>query len=344
MSTGRAPRVALLYPGDRAARDRADPAASRFAALFEAFAAAGSAAEPAIWHDDFADEVVAQLRQVQAVLVWCNPIEDGRRRDRLDAVLREVAQAGVFVSAHPDAIQRLGTKDVLFETRDLPFGSDVHRIDSLAQLASDLPQRLRHGARVLKQHRGHSGIGVWRVELADDDELTVQHAQRGSTPQRMDLATLQATLAPYFETAAGGHMIDQDWHPRLAEGMVRAYLVEDRVTGFGHQAINALHPEAAQPGPRLYHGPDLPGFRGLRQQLERHWITLLRERVGLARERLPLLWDCDFMLGEAAPGEPPRFVLCEVNVSSVSPFPPSCIAPLMQAVMRRVGESKGDRA
>jgi hypothetical protein len=71
---------------------------------------------------------------------------------------------GVRVSAHPDAILRLGTKDVLFETRDLPFGSDVHRIDSLAQLESELPQRLRQGARVLKQHRGHSGIGVWRVE------------------------------------------------------------------------------------------------------------------------------------------------------------------------------------
>jgi hypothetical protein len=41
MSASPAPKVALLYPGDRAARDRADPAASRFAALFEAFAAAG---------------------------------------------------------------------------------------------------------------------------------------------------------------------------------------------------------------------------------------------------------------------------------------------------------------
>ena len=35
----RSPAVALLYPGDRAARDRADPTESRFAALFEAFAA-----------------------------------------------------------------------------------------------------------------------------------------------------------------------------------------------------------------------------------------------------------------------------------------------------------------
>lgn len=330
-------RVALLYPGDRAARDRSDPAASRFAPLFEALAAAGVNAQPAVWHDDFADEVLAQLRDMQVVLAWCNPIEDGRRRDRLDAVLREVAEAGALVSAHPDAIQRLGTKDVLFETRDLPFGSDVHRVDSLAQLASDLPQRLRHGARVLKQHRGHSGIGVWRVEDSGAGALTVQHAQRGSAPQRMDMAALTTTLAPYFEPGAGGHMIDQAWQPRLAEGMVRAYLVEDRVTGFGVQAVNALHPEAPTPGPRLYHGPDLPDFQSLRQHLESDGITLLRERVGVSRERLPLLWDLDFMLGDPVADGAQRYVLCEVNVSSVSPFPPSSIAPLVEAVRSRIG-------
>ena len=337
VSAAPAPTVALLYPGDRAARDRADPAASRFAALFEALAAAGVKAEPAIYHDDFADEVTAQLLGMQVVMVWCNPIEDGRRRDRLDALLHEVAQAGVIVSAHPDAILRLGTKDVLFETRDLPFGSDVHRIDSLAQLEAELPQRLRNGARVLKQHRGHSGIGVWRVEQSVAGSLTVQHAQRGGLAQRMDLEALKATLAPYFEPQAGGHMIDQAWQPRLPEGMVRAYLVEDRVAGFGVQAVNALHPDAPLPGPRLYHGPELPELQALRQQLESSWITLLRECVGLARERLPLLWDCDFMLGDHITDGGQRFVLCEINVSSVSPFPPSSIAPLVTAVRRRVG-------
>jgi len=90
MATANNPRVALLYPGDRTARDRADPAESRFAALFAAFGRAGIAAEPAVYHDHFADEVAAQLRQVAAVLAWCNPIEGGRRRDRLDALLREV--------------------------------------------------------------------------------------------------------------------------------------------------------------------------------------------------------------------------------------------------------------
>ncbi len=341
MTRPASPSVALLYPGDRAAREGADPAASRFAALFAAFSAAGVHAEPAVYHDDFTDEVAEQLRRVQVVLVWCNPIEDGRRRDRLDTMLREVAATGVRVSAHPDAILRLGTKDVLVETRDLPFGSDVHRVGSVLQLASELPLRLQRGARVLKQHRGHSGIGVWRVEAvagqASAGTLKLRHAQRGSEDELVDLPGLLQRMAPYFEPAQGGHMIDQAWQPRLAEGMVRAYLVEDRVTGFGHQAVNALHPTGQQPGSRLYHGPELPEFQSLKQRLESGWIERLRERVGLSREQLPLLWDCDFMLGEAAPGEAQRYVLCEVNVSSVSPFPPSSIAPLVEAVMAKLG-------
>ena len=341
MSTSPA-AVALLYPGDRAARAAADPAASRLAALFAALAAAGIPAQPAVYHDDFADEVAAQLRSLRVVLVWCNPIEGGRRRDRLDALLRELASAGVYVSAHPDTIQRLGTKDVLWHTRDLPFGSDVHRIDSPAQLQAELPQRLRAGARVLKQHRGHSGIGVWRVEslaAAGDASglMRVRHAQRGSEEEVLDMADLLNRLAPCFEPEAGGHLIDQAWQPRLVEGMVRAYLVEDRVTGFGHQAVNALYPSAAdgpavQPGPRLYFGPEQAEFQALKRRLEDGWLEALYRRVGVPRERLPLLWDCDFMLGESADG----FVLCEVNVSSVSPFPPSSIVPLVEAVRARL--------
>lgn len=333
--------VALLYPGDRAARDRADPAESRFSALFEAFRVAGVEARPAIYHDDFADEVAEQLRQVQVVLVWCNPIEGGRRRDRLDAMLRDLANAGVRVSAHPDAILRLGTKDVLVETRDLPFGSNVYRVNSLEQLAEELPGRLQRGARVLKQHRGHSGIGVWRVESVTGDAslgaLKVRHAQRGCEEERVDLAGLLQRMAPYFEPAQGGHMIDQAWQPRLVEGMVRAYLVEDRVTGFGHQAINALHPTVQQPGSRLYNGPDLPEFQSLKQQLESGWIEQLRQRVSLTREQLPLLWDCDFIPRDSAPGEAQGYVLCEVNVSSVSPFPPSSTKPLVEAAKAKLG-------
>lgn len=338
MAVERAPTLALLYPGDRAMRDRADPAESRFTALFEAFATTGVKVEPAVYHDDFADEVAEQLRRIDGVLVWCNPIESGRRRDRLDAMLREVAAAGVFVSTHPDTILKLGTKDVLVDTRDLPFGSDTLRVDSLAQLADELPQRLQRGARVLKQHRGQSGNGVWRIEAVPSSSLMqVRHAQRGSEQELLDMAGLQQRLASYFEPEAGGHMIDQAWQPRLVDGMVRAYLVGDRVAGFGHQAINALYPATGNEPPpatttRLYHPPDLPQFQALRHSLETEWVELLRQRVGLSREQLPMLWDCDFMFGE----QPGSYVLCEINVSSVSPFPPSAATPLVDAVKARL--------
>lgn len=333
------PTVALLYPGDREARDRADPTASRFAPLFDALAAAGLKAVPAVYHDEFADEVETQLGQVGGVLVWCNPIEGGQRRDRLDAMLRRVAERGVFVSAHPEAVQRLGTKDVLLATRGLPFGSDVQRIDSPAQLAAELPARLDAGARVLKQHRGHSGIGVWRVEWADSgrQQLRIRHAQRGSVEECVDIAGLLEHLGAYFEPAAGGHLIDQAWQPQMVDGMTRAYLVGDRVGGFGHQALNALFPAtegapAPEPGPRLYFDADEPRFQDLRERLEGGWIAQLREAVGLPPEQLPLLWDCDFLPGRGAQAA----VLCEINVSSVSPYPPSCNPLLVEAIRARI--------
>ena len=343
MSVTSRPRLAILYPGDRAARDRSDPAESRFARLFAAFSAAGVAAEPAIYNDDFADEVLRQLERVQGVLVWHNPIEGGRSRTRLDAMLREVASRGAFVSAHPDTILRMGTKDVLLSVRNLPFGSDAHRIESLAQMQFDLPGRLARGARVLKQHRGHSGIGVWRVEQRGSGTFALRHAQRGSEEEVVDFATVLRRLALYFEH--GGTMVDQAWQARMTEGMTRAYLVRDRVAGFGHQSLNALYPAidggaAPTPGPRLYSDADDPRFQDLRRHLESGWVHLLCKSVGVTPDALPLLWDADFLLGQRDDTGSERYVLCEVNVSSVAPFPDSAIAPLVVATCTAMAAAK----
>src|SRR5262245_51123763 len=110
MSKDALSRVAILYHGDRGARRNASPETSRFSNLFQAFSALGVHAECAVYHDDFCAEVREQLMQVDGVLVWVNPIEDGCDRAVLDALLREVASSGVFVSTHPDVILKLGTK------------------------------------------------------------------------------------------------------------------------------------------------------------------------------------------------------------------------------------------
>jgi len=65
--------------------------------------------------------------------------------------------------------------------------------------------------------------------------------------------------------------------------------------------------------------------------------------VELPRDRLPLLWDCDFLFGEPGGDGAERYVLCEINVSSVAPFPPSAIAPLVAAVRSRLEEGTRTR-
>ena len=343
-------RMAIVYAGDSEVRRLATPVNNRFRALFAAFAAHGVEALPAVYDWRHPQELRDQLLGIDGALVWVNPIDDGQPRNALDSVLREVAAAGVFVSTHPDVILKLGTKDVLVDTRAMGWGSDVLRLDTLAQLRTELSTRLLAGqARVLKQWRGHSGIGVWRVERAPGEcaagslgLVRARHAQRGSVETEMRFDEFISFMAPYFE--GGGHMIDQAWQPRLTEGMVRCYLVQDRVVGFGRQAVNALFPavegspstEAPAPGPRLYHPPDVPNLQGLKQRLEQEWVPELRTTLGIDFDQLPLLWDCDFLLGQASAAEAERYVLCEINVSSVAPFPDSAIEPLIEAAKARL--------
>ena len=351
------PKVAIVYPGDSEARRLATPANSRHAALFAAFAERGVEARSAVYDPGQIDVLREQLLAVDGALVWVNPIEAGQSRAPLDALLREVAATGVFVSTHPDVIMKLGTKDVLVETRGMGWGSDVHRLDTLEALRAQLGERLRDGAvRVVKQWRGHSGIGVWRVErtaaMGGFDgraEVRARHAQRGSVESAMSFDAFVDLMAPYFED--GGHMVDQAWQPRLSEGMVRCYLIEDRVVGFGLQAVNALYPAregvsaetAPPPGPRLYHPASLPEGQGLKQRLEGEWLAELCRTLGLARDALPLLWDCDFMHGEPGRDGAPRHVLCEINVSSVSPYPDSAVAPLVEATIGRLDRRRAGR-
>jgi hypothetical protein len=117
--------IAILWRGDEAARHSAMPEISRFKAVFSALADVGVKAEPVVYEDDVLDAVRAQLAALDGVLVWVNPIHEGRNRANLDALLREVAAHGVWVSAHPDVILKMGTKDVLYHSRTMSWGCDT---------------------------------------------------------------------------------------------------------------------------------------------------------------------------------------------------------------------------
>jgi len=152
--------------------------------------------------------------RVDGVLVWVNPIEGGRDRSVLDSMLRDVAIAGVFVSTHPDVILKLGTKEVLYRTRNLKWGSDTHLYSSMDQMIQELPLRLATAkTRVLKQHRGNGGNGVWKVQLPVDalansegcslavlpqpeTIICVHHAKRGCGEEQITLGEFYGRCEP----------------------------------------------------------------------------------------------------------------------------------------------------
>ncbi|HLK56993.1 MAG TPA: Cj0069 family protein, partial [Chthonomonadaceae bacterium] len=338
-------RVALLWHGDREARETADLNTNHLRGAAASLRAVGVEAEPAVYCDDFAEEVREQLLSVDGVLVWVNPIEHGHDRTVLDALLRQVADEGVFVSAHPDVILKMGTKEVLFQARDMSWGTDTHLYTTLEEFREQLPRRLEEGKpRVLKQYRGNGGNGVWKVERhpSDPAHVRVRHALRGSIEQDVPLDEFLVQCEAYF--AGSGRIIDQAYQERLTEGMVRCYLVGNEVAGFGHQAINALYPappggtpaDAPQPGPRLYYPPTTLDYQAIKQKMEDEWLDALCQALAIEPRSLPLLWDADLLYGPRTASGEDTYVLCEINVSSVYPFPDSALEPLARATKERL--------
>jgi hypothetical protein len=54
--------------------------------VFQALVNLRVRAEPAVYHDKFCEETRQQLMRVNVVLVWMNPIQDGRDRSILDSI------------------------------------------------------------------------------------------------------------------------------------------------------------------------------------------------------------------------------------------------------------------
>jgi len=323
-------RVGLLW---RQEWDPPSAAQPKLQGVFAAFAALGVEAEPVVYADDRADIVRDQLLGLDGVLVWVNPIEQGLDRSRLDPLLHDVADAGVYVSAHPDVILRMGTKEVLVETSSMSWGTDTRIYRDWESLRRELPGRLAEGRPlVLKQQRGMGGHGIWKVELAEDGSVVAQHAVAGPASTAMTMDDFLDICRPY------GPMVEQPYQPRLPEGMIRAYLIHDRVVGFTHQYPRGLLPADVEPGPssKVFERPDEPDYRALRARLDDDWVPAMQRILGIATHALPVIWDADFLYGAKDSNGDDTFALCEINVSSTFSFPEFAMPAVARATLERI--------
>jgi hypothetical protein len=349
-------RVAIVWRGDQETQRAATPYNNRYRRVFEELIALGIDARPVVYADDITDEVRKHLLTFDGVLVWINPIDEGRTRHALDTALRDVAARGPWVSAHPDVIRQMGVKQVLHRTKHLGWGTDTHLYPTVEDFHAAFPKTLwSSGPRVLKQNRGNGGLGVWKVEPAGRARagtgiVSVLQALRGSVPEKLPLDAFIARCEPYFAT--GECIVDQPFQPRLPEGMIRCYMGVDKVVGFGHQLIKALIPPppegpdspAAQASPRVMHGADAAPFQALRARMETEWTPQMMETLGIDTASLPIIWDADFLYGPRTAAGEDTYVLCEINVSCVFAIPDQAPAAIARLTLDRLEANAGREA
>jgi hypothetical protein len=318
----------------------------RLRGVFAAFAGLGVVAEPVVYSDNETDTVREQLLELDGVLVWVNPIEQGLDRSQLDPLLREVAAAGVWVSAHPDVILKMATKRVLVDTREMSWGTDTRLYLSADEMRDQLPTRLAEGdALVLKQQRGMGGQGVWKVELdgaaTSDPRVRVQHATRDSNPERLRLSEFLLRCEPYF--TGDGLMVEQPFVEHIGEGMIRVYLTHNEVVGFAHQYPRGLASptKGEAPPAKNFELPTAVAYSDLRTLMESKWVPELQRILGIETPSLPVIWDTDFLYGQKTSSGDDTYVLCEINASSTFAFPEHAMPAVAQAAVSRIRDRQG---
>jgi len=89
------------------------------------------------------------------------------------------------------------------------------------------------------------------------------------------------------------------------------------------------------PAAKTMFGPSEPSLQRLRKLVEPEWVPQMLATVGLNVQQLPILWDADFILGPAESPGNDSYVLCEINASCITPFPPTAVPAIVAATLSR---------
>jgi hypothetical protein len=328
----------LVYGNAHSQRDAVTE--EKYKDLAGAFSAQGFTIKSVSYNDEDADKLRSTLLNFDAILVWVNPIEQDKDRKRLDRLLCELSDQGRFVSTHPDVILKMGTKDILYKTKDIDWSGDVKMYSSFEDFTGRFAESLQTSqVRVLKQYRGNGGNGVYKISYnKNENNISLVHAKESEVERILSWDDFFQEFSPFF--ADGAMLIDQEWNKNMKNGMVRCYLSGKKVAGFGYQEINALYELKGTrilPGKRYYFTENCGLFHDLRAIMENRWVTQLQKSLSIDDNMLPVIWDADFFINDPGSNDiDGKYMLCEINVSCVSPFPPSAIKFMVEEVGNRI--------
>ena len=240
-------------------------------------------------------------------------------------MLRELVNNGVEGLPHPDAMNAYGAKNSVEKLKGTAIvPDDVYTYYDYDALKEAFPKSLSKGVRVLKQNRGSTGEGIWRVEVLNpekykgklplDAKLKLTEARDNHTEEK----TLQEFLEfciKYLE-GANGMLLDMPFLERIVEGEIRVLMLRDNV-------VNIVHKKPAEAKDAF----SATLFSGAKYRYDKpeQWpelVKLVKESLRTIQSRLgnydlPLIWTADFMLDTDKKTGKDTYVLGEINASCV---------------------------
>ena len=298
--------------------------------IAQALAAQGWEAEVVFYRPEWvADIVAAVVDTCDAYISRVNPGSVPGGEAGYFQMLRTLSDRGLVGMQHPDEMIRFGSKDVLVHLRDTALvPDDTYAYYTIDEMRRTLPTSLSFGERVLKQNRGSTGTGIWRVDLAEESARAARVAGEPIAPDtvlrcteavdnHVEEHTLEAFMhfCEQYIVGENGMLVDMRFMPRIVEGEIRVLLV-------GEKPAFVVHKKPAQTegafSATLFSGAQYT------YQSPAEWPALIDMFLGelpeirarLDVDAVPLLWTADFML-DTAPDGSDTYVLGEINCSCV---------------------------
>lgn len=239
-------------------------------------------------------------------------------------MLRELVNNGVEGLPHPDAMVAYGAKNALVALTDTDMvPDDTFAYYDFETFKSTFQKNLSTGERVLKQNRGSTGEGIWRVELAkplNDGEIVSFDAMVRCTEAK-DNHVEERRLGEFIDFCAqylggnNGMIIDMPFMPRIVEGEVRVLMLRRTPIYVVHkkpaESENAFSATLFSGAKYTYQEPS--EWPELMDMVDKNLDGIIERLGGYA---IPLLWTADFMLDDKVGGGD-SYILGEINASCV---------------------------
>ena len=286
----------------------------------------GWTAEIIFYSDENRGEIYRHtIEKADAYISRINP---GNLKDETGyfQMLRELVKHGVEGLPHPDAMIKYGAKNAVEKLKGTALvPEDVYTYYDFETFKQNFPVSLTMGVRVIKQNRGSTGEGIWRVEVLNDTNKKSKAISLDTTvklTEAKDNHSEEKTLGEFIDfciqylEGENGMILDMPFLERIKEGEIRVLMLRDTI-------VNIVHKKPSN-APDAFSATLFSGAK-YRYDSPEKWPDLVKLvdanvkklQAGLGNYDLPLIWTIDFILDDDKNGKKDNYVLSEINASCV---------------------------